>query len=113
VSVVVLGLSHRSAPIALLEAVALDPARAAALATAVRDGENVNEVMVLATCNRVEVYAVAATFHGAVTEIGEALAAASGVPLAELRTVCAALVLTIPALLQLRGRWVLLRRGAA
>ena len=84
-SVVVLGLSHRSAPIALLEAVALDPARAAALATAVRDGENVNEAMVLATCNRVEVYAVAATFHGAVTEIGEALAAASGVPLAELR----------------------------
>ena len=84
-SVVVLGLSHRSAPIALLEAVALDPARAAALAAAVRDGENVEEAVVLATCNRVEVYAEAATFHGAVTEIGEALAAASGVPLAELR----------------------------
>jgi len=85
VSVVVLGLSHRSAPIALLEAVALDPARAEALATAVCGGENVNEAVVLATCNRVEVYAVAATFHGAVTEIGEALAAASGVPLAVLR----------------------------
>ena len=84
-SVVVLGLSHRSAPIALLEAVALDPARAAALATTVGDGENINEVVVLATCNRVEVYAVAATFHGAVTEIGEALAAATGVPLAVLR----------------------------
>jgi len=84
-AVVVLGLSHRSAPIALLEAVALDPARAAALATAVHDGENVQEAVVLATCNRVEVYARAATFHGAVTEIGEALAAASGVPLAELR----------------------------
>ena len=84
-AVVVLGLSHRSAPIALLEAVALDPARAAALATAVHGGENVQEAVVLATCNRVEVYARAATFHGAVTEIGEALAAASGVPLAELR----------------------------
>ena len=84
-SVVVLGLSHRSAPIALLEAVALDPARAAALATTVGEGENINEVVVLATCNRVEVYAVAATFHGAVTEIGEALAAATGVPLAVLR----------------------------
>ena len=84
-SVVVLGLSHRSAPIALLEAVALDPARAAALAAAVRDGENVNEAVVLATCNRVEVYAEAATFHGAVTEIGAALALVSGVPLAELR----------------------------
>jgi glutamyl-tRNA reductase len=85
VSVVVLGLSHRSAPIALLEAVALDPARAAALAIAVRNGENVNETLVLATCNRVEVYADVLTFHGAVAEIGDALAAASGVPLAELR----------------------------
>ncbi|MBE3075767.1 MAG: glutamyl-tRNA reductase [Actinobacteria bacterium] len=84
-SVVVLGLSHRSAPIALLEAVALDPARAAALAIAVRCGENVNETLVLATCNRVEVYADVVTFHGAVAEIGDALAAASGVPLAELR----------------------------
>ena len=84
-SVVVLGLSHRSAPIALLEAVALDPARAAALAIAVRSGENVNETLVLATCNRVEVYADVLTFHGAVAEIGDALAAASGVPLAELR----------------------------
>jgi glutamyl-tRNA reductase len=85
VSVVVLGLSHRSAPIALLEAVALDPAGAAALATAVRCGENVNETLVLATCNRVEVYADVVTFHGAVAEIGAALATASGVPLAELR----------------------------
>lgn len=84
-SVVVLGLSHRSAPMALLEAVALDPARAAALATAVRGGENVSETVVLATCNRVEIYAVAATFHGAVTEISDALAAVSGVPLAVLR----------------------------
>jgi glutamyl-tRNA reductase len=84
-SVVVLGLSHRSAPIELLEAVALDPTGAAALGTAVRGGENVNEAVILATCNRVEVYADAVTFHGAVAEISDALAACSGVPLAELR----------------------------
>jgi glutamyl-tRNA reductase len=84
-SVVVLGLSHRSAPIGLLEAVALDPARVAQLANAVSHGENVDEAVVVATCNRVEVYAEAVTFHGAVTEIGDALAAASGVPLPELR----------------------------
>ncbi len=84
-SVVVLGLSHRSAPMALLEALALDPARVALLAGAVRHGENVDEAVVVATCNRVEVYAEAVTFHGAVTEIGDALAAASGVPLSELR----------------------------
>jgi glutamyl-tRNA reductase len=85
VSVVVLGLSHRSAPISVLESVALDADRAAALARTVRSGENIGEAVVLATCNRVEVYADAATFHGAVAEIGDALAAAAGVPLADLR----------------------------
>lgn len=84
-SVVVLGLSHRSAPMALLEAAALDPVNAAALASVVCGGENVSEAVVLATCNRVEIYAVAETFHGAVTDISDALAAASGVPLAVLR----------------------------
>ena len=84
-SVVVLGLSHRSAPMALLEAAALDPVNAAALAAVVCGGENVSEAVVLATCNRVEIYAVGETFHGAVTEISDALAAASGVPLAVLR----------------------------
>ncbi|MEP7035544.1 MAG: glutamyl-tRNA reductase [Dermatophilaceae bacterium] len=84
-SVVVMGLSHRSAPIAVLEALTLGASDAAALATAVSEGENVEEVVVLATCNRVEIYAAIATFHGAVTEIGDALSAASGIPLEELR----------------------------
>ena len=84
-SVVVLGLSHRSAPIPVLEAVALDAEGVAALAATVRAGESVNEAVVVSTCNRLEVYAEAATFHGAVSEIGEALAATSGVPLADLR----------------------------
>lgn len=84
-SVAVLGISHRSAPTALLEAVALDPAGAEKLAHAVRCGENVTSALVLATCNRVEVYADVLTFHGAVAEICEALATATGVPLATLR----------------------------
>lgn len=84
-SVVVLGLSHRSAPMALLETAALDPVSTAALASVVCGGENVSEAVVLATCNRVEIYAVAETFHGAVAEISDALAAVSGVPLAVLR----------------------------
>ena len=84
-SVVVIGLSHRSAPLALLEAAALDPVGAAALATVVCRGGNVSEALVLSTCNRVEIYAVAETFHGAVTDISDALVAAAGVPLAVLR----------------------------
>lgn len=84
-SVVVLGLSHRTAPISMLESASLDPAGVTALRRSVTAGECVDEAVVVATCNRVEVYADAATFHGAVTEIGEALSEASGVPLGELR----------------------------
>ena len=84
-SVLVLGLSHRSAPLDVLEAVAVDPAGAAGLARRVRAGENVVEAVVLATCNRLEVYAESRTFHGALADIGEAIADASGVPLSTLR----------------------------
>jgi glutamyl-tRNA reductase len=82
VSLLVIGLSHRTAPIALLEAVAGAPA--GALAHRVAASDAVGESVVLTTCNRLEVYAEAVTFHGAVAAIGEALAEASGVDRAEL-----------------------------
>lgn len=78
-SLVTIGLSHHRAPLSLLEAVALDDAGRDALATAVLAGENVSEVVVVSTCNRTEVYAVAVTFHGAVAEITDALCATTGV----------------------------------
>jgi len=84
VSVLVIGLSHHTAPITLLEAVA--GASSADLATRVRGCDAISEAVVVATCNRLEVYAEALTFHGAVAAIGESLAAASGVPLTELST---------------------------
>ena len=81
-SLLVIGLSHRTAPIALLEAVAGAPA--GALAHRVAASDAVAESVVLTTCNRLEVYAEAVTFHGAVAAIGEALAEVSGVDRAEL-----------------------------
>ena len=84
-SVIVLGLSHRSAPLAVLEKASLDAGAQQGLLDRLTAGENVTEPVVLSTCNRVEVYADATTFHGAVTEIGDALAEATGVPLTELR----------------------------
>ncbi len=39
----------------------------------------------LATCNRVEVYAEVSTFHGGLADLGDALAATTGVDLAELK----------------------------
>ncbi len=85
VSLVVLGLSHHEAPLALLESVALDGATATALEDAVLRSEHVTEAVVLSTCNRTEVYAEALTFHGALVDITHALAAACGVERAELQ----------------------------
>lgn len=77
-SVLVVGLSHRSAPIDVLEQVALDTRRADALARTVHAGQHVEEALVVSTCNRLEVVVEAGTFHGALTEIGDALSAVSG-----------------------------------
>ena len=81
-SLLVIGLSHRTAPIALLEAVAGAPT--GALAHRVSASDAVGESVILSTCNRLEVYAEALTFHGAVAAIGESLADVSGVDRAEL-----------------------------
>jgi glutamyl-tRNA reductase len=83
-SLLVIGVSHRSAPLDLLERVALDHESAVGLSGAARRGEHVGEVLTLATCNRVEMYADVATFHGGLSDLGSALAESSGVSLEEL-----------------------------
>ncbi len=84
-SLLVIGVSHRSAPLAVLERVALDAEGVRALSAAVLGGEHAGEAVVLATCNRVEVYADVATFHGGLAHVSDALAAITGVPLGELK----------------------------
>ena len=83
-SILVVGLSHRTAPIDLLERTALGSAAASELAVGLSDTEHVLEAASLATCNRLEVYADVARFHGGVDAIGTALAKTTGVPLEEL-----------------------------
>jgi glutamyl-tRNA reductase len=83
-SLLVIGVSHRSAALPLLERVALDADAARELATHARAGAHVGEVLTLATCNRVELYADVATFHGGLSDLGSALATTTGVPLDEL-----------------------------
>jgi glutamyl-tRNA reductase len=77
VSVVVIGLNHRTAPLELLERMAVDDVE---LAKALHDlctREHVSEALVLSTCNRTEVYAVAERFHGAYSDIRSFLAESS------------------------------------
>jgi glutamyl-tRNA reductase len=83
-SVLVVGLSHRTAPIALLERTMLDAEDASALASELCRGPHVIEAVALVTCNRLEVYADVSKFHGGVGEIGIALAKITGVSLEEL-----------------------------
>ncbi len=77
-SILVLGLSHRSAPLALLERAVLDAETADKLAADLVEGESVSEALVLSTCNRVEVYAEVDRFHPAVADTVELLARHSG-----------------------------------
>jgi glutamyl-tRNA reductase len=62
----VVGISHRSAPIALLEQLAVDADGAAKLVEDVLANLHVSEATVVATCNRLEIYAAVDRFHGSV-----------------------------------------------
>jgi len=84
-SLVVLGLSHHTAPLPLLESMSLDNAARADLSASLTNRENLSEAIVVSTCNRTEVYAESLTFHGAVTDIADALTEVTGVPADDLR----------------------------
>jgi glutamyl-tRNA reductase len=79
-SLLVIGLSHRTAPVRLLERTALTEELAVKLLGDVAGSEFVSEAVVLATCNRLEVYAEVAKFHGALAEVSELLAQYTSVP---------------------------------
>ena len=64
-SVVVVGLNHRTVPLALLERVTIDGARLPKALHDVLSHNHVSEAVVLSTCNRTEVYVVAEKFHPA------------------------------------------------
>ncbi|MFF5209929.1 glutamyl-tRNA reductase [Streptosporangium sp. NPDC000396] len=83
-SVLVVGLSHRTAPVALLERVSVSGDALVKLLHDVHRDACVAEVMVVSTCNRVEVYAAVDRFHAAVTAVSELLSIHSGVPMEQL-----------------------------
>ena len=72
-SVLVVGISHNSAPVAVLEQVALDADGVHKLVQDVAAGEHVTEATVIATCNRIEIYADVDRFHGSVEELSRLL----------------------------------------
>ncbi|CAB4883378.1 glutamyl-tRNA reductase [Rhodococcus fascians] len=83
-SVLLVGISHRSAPVAVLERVAITDTDRPKLTDKLMASGNISEVMVVSTCNRVEIYAVVDAFHGALTAVGEVLGEHSGLEIADL-----------------------------
>ncbi|MBV9292614.1 MAG: glutamyl-tRNA reductase [Frankiales bacterium] len=83
-STLVIGLSHRSASVDLLERTALGEDGITKLLADTTSAEHVDEALVLATCNRLEVYADVRKFHGGVQELTERIVERTGVALDEL-----------------------------
>jgi glutamyl-tRNA reductase len=80
VSVVVIGLNHRTAPLELLERMAVPDGQLPKALHDLVSREHLSEALVLSTCNRTEVYAVAERFHGAYSDIRGFLADVSFLP---------------------------------
>jgi len=84
VSVLLFGVSHRSAPVSVLEQLSTDESEQVKIVDRVMQSPLVTEAMVLSTCNRVEVYAVVDAFHGGLSAIGQVLSEQAGMSLGDL-----------------------------
>ncbi len=72
-SVLVVGVSHNTAPVSVLERLSLGADGLDKLLRGVADCEHVLEATVLATCNRIEIYAEVDRFHGSVEAVSRLL----------------------------------------
>ncbi len=83
-SVVVVGLNHRTVPLSLLERVTIDDARLPKALHEVVSRDHISEAVVLSTCNRTEVYVVAEKFHPAYGDLRSFFSELAFVPPEEL-----------------------------
>jgi glutamyl-tRNA reductase len=83
-SLLVVGLSHRSASVEVLERVAVSCSDAGKVLHQLLEREHVAEALLLSTCNRVEVYAVVTAFHDGLADISDVLAHQSAMTLDDL-----------------------------
>lgn len=83
-SLLAVGVSHQTAPVALLEQFAMDDDERVKALHELVGTDHVSEALVLATCNRVEVFAEVEKFHGGVTDVSRVLARQAGATVEEL-----------------------------
>lgn len=85
-SVLVVGMSHQSAPVALLEKLSMDETVQNDTCRAMVSAGSLSEAMIISTCNRLEVYTVTNSFHTGVQDVVCNLAEVSGVEEEKLRS---------------------------
>jgi glutamyl-tRNA reductase len=83
-SVLVVGLSYKSAPVSVLESASVSTDDVLKLLDEMRTAPAISEVLLLSTCNRIEVYADVARFHPALAEISNVLARHAGLTVPDL-----------------------------
>jgi glutamyl-tRNA reductase len=83
-SLLAVGVSHQTAPVALLERFAMGADDTAKVLHELVESDHVTEAIVLATCNRVEVFAEVERFHGGVVDVSRILARQAGGTVEEL-----------------------------
>lgn len=79
-SVVVVGLNHRTVPLEILEGVTVGDAALPKALASLGARENLSEVVLLSTCMRTEAYVVAERFHSALAEVRDFFADLSSIP---------------------------------
>ncbi|HWL64421.1 MAG TPA: glutamyl-tRNA reductase [Actinomycetota bacterium] len=79
-SIVVVGVNHRTAPIELLERLSISQEKLTKALHQLDNCEHVLEGAILSTCNRVEVYAVVSRFHGGAQDLKNFLSEFCHVP---------------------------------
>lgn len=83
-SVLLVGMSYRSAPVNLLEKVSVGESERAAIVARLVAEEAVSEAMLLSTCNRVEYYVVADGFHSGLSAVVREIVSRTGLDLDDL-----------------------------
>lgn len=84
-NIFVVGLSHRTAPVEVREKLSIPEPQVEGAIAQLRGGSNVEEIAILSTCNRLEIYAVTQDTEAGVREVMQFLSDHSQLPLGSLR----------------------------
>jgi glutamyl-tRNA reductase len=84
-NIVVVGLSHKTAPVEIREKLSIQEAKMEEVLTHLKGYPHIEEVAIISTCNRLEIYGVITDTEKGVVEITQFLSEIGHIPLAKLR----------------------------